>query len=250
MKSFDKLFFTGPMSLGDAFVANGIVHHYGDQCEEIHVPVRPEFYKTLSCLYQDHPHVKVVALGPYNLGENQYVEEHKLSRIIRNAVYTNNVNGITTSVFWDMQMYDYYDLPFSLRYRNFRLPRYIAGAEELYFKLTNGEPYILIARESGHMPNGMPVNIEGYRTQNNLPNIRTVEITSGITENMLQFATLIERAQEIHCVPSSFFCLVDSMWNRTNAKLYYHNVRANTLMRLNCRWNNERWISVEYDQKL
>ena len=249
MKSFDKLFFTGPMSLGDAFVANGLVHYYGDQCNEIHVPVRPEYYNTLRCLYQDHPHVKVVALGPYEFGENQYVEEHKLSRIIRNAVYPLKVGNLRISVLWDVQMYDYYELPYSLRYKNFRLPSSVEGAEELYQQLSNGEPYALIACETGHSPGGIPINVEGFRQLSNLPDIKIIKITSGITDNMLQYVKLIERAEEIHCVPSSFHCLVDSMWNKTNAKLFFHNARANTIMRPNCRWNGEKWVSVEYDQQ-
>ena len=44
--------------------------------------------------------------------------------------------------------------------------------------------------------------------------------THKITDNMFDFLTLVEKSEEIHCVESSFQCLVDSL--NLNKKLYYH----------------------------
>ena len=67
---------------------------------------------------------------------------------------------------------------------------------------------------------------------------------------MLYYKTLIENAEEIHCVPSSVFCFVDSITKLTKAKLFYHDVRKQTIMRINNPWNDHRWTKINYDTKL
>jgi len=249
-KIFDKLFFLGPMTLGDNFVYSGVAHYYGDRCEELHLPVFAAFYDTMKTLYQDHPHIKVVEMMPYDQGENQYVKDHGLSRLIRHDMFRTEINGVPVSVMWDEQIYAQFELPFGLRYSNFRLPKHIAGSQELYTRLSNNEPYILVHKFTGLHPDGIPIDIAGFRKANNLPDIKVIEVTAGITTDMMQYVELIKNATEIHCVPSSFFCLVDSIYDKTNAKLFYHDVRANTLMRINSKWNNNPWNIVNYATKL
>ena len=83
IKIFDRLFFMGPMSLGDSFVLCGMVNHYADRCKELHVPADPRFFKTIKTLYQDHPNIRVVAMPQDWHSEDLYVERHQLSRILR-----------------------------------------------------------------------------------------------------------------------------------------------------------------------
>lgn len=250
-KIFDRLYYVGPLGLGDSFVHNGIVHYFADQCFELHVPVWPALYQTLSCLYQDFSHIKVVPLGHYDEGENQYIKEQGLSRIMPNdMIRIQSPKGTPMAPLWDMQVYAYYGLPFSLRYTNFRLPNQVVGSEDLYQQLTNGEPYVLVHRRSFKHADGFPINIEQFRKNSNLPDIKIVEICEGITNNMLQFVKLIEHAQEIHCVASSFHCLVDSMYNKTQAKLFFHDIREDALMKINSYDNHFVWQVVNYDVKI
>jgi len=249
-KIFDKLFFSGPMSLGDSFVASGVVHHFGDRCQELHLPVLPKFHKTLSTLYQDHPHIKVVGLMPYAGGEDQYVQQHGLSRILRSEVLTTTIKGLDISPMWDIQIYSNFELSYGLRYSNFRLPKHIAGANELYINLAGmkHDPYILWHRFSNDFPNGAPIDLAEFRRAHNMPEIRIIEIVEGITDNMMQYTTLIKHATEIHCIPSSFHCLVDSI--QTDAKLFFHDIREKTSMAVNSEWNNRKWVEVKYNPRM
>lgn len=250
-KIYDRLFFVGPMGLGDTFVHSGIVHHFGDRSFELHLPVWPKFYNTVSCLYQDHPHIKVVGLGHYDEGENQYVEQHKLARILATDLIRIPGKDGPMAPLWDLQLYSYYELPFSLRYTNFRLPKHVKGSEELYYSLVkNNRPYALIHRASGKYPNGIPIDITRFRRNAGLPDIDFIEVTEGVTDNMMQYVKLIKNAAEIHCVPSSFHCLVDSMFNLTEAKLFFHDIRADALMKVNSFWNHHRWTIVNYGEKI
>lgn len=249
IKIFDKLFFIGAVGLGDSFVQSGMVHHYADRCNELHVPSQPKFYKTIKTLYQDCPNIKVVALEPNDEQHTQYAKAFGLSRILPIPLVQSTIRNFQIIPMWDIQHYSNYELSFGLRYSNFRLPKYINGSEELYKTLSNREPYILIHRYTGDDPHGIPININTFRMHEGLrDDIKIIEIKEGITEDMMQFTKLIQYAEEIHCVPSSFHCLVDSI--QTNAMLYFHDIREKTSMAVNSPWNNFKWRVVNYEQRI
>jgi hypothetical protein len=250
-KIFDRLYYVGPLGLGDSFLHNGIVHHFASQCFELHVPAWPQIHKTVACLYQDFPNIKVVPLRHYDEGENQYIAEQKLSRILPNdMIRINSSTGEPMAPLWDVQVYAYYGLSFSLRYNNFHLPKHVEGAEELYQDLSKGEPYILVHKRSSKYPTGFPIDINNFRKNAGLPTLKVVEVQEGITDNMMQYVKLIENAEEIHCVASSFHCLVDSIYNRTKGRLFFHDIRADALMKINSHDNQFSWQIVDYGVKL
>jgi hypothetical protein len=106
-----------------------------------------------------------------------------------------------------------------------------------------------VHRYTGDSLDGIPINIPGFRKSAGLnENIQIIEIKEGITDDMMQYVKLIQNAQEIHCVASSFHCLVYSI--QTNAKLYFHDIREKTSMAVNTQWNNFKWIEVFYDERI
>jgi hypothetical protein len=248
IKVFDKMFFIGPMSLGDNFVLSGIAHHFGDRSNELHIPVNPEHYETMSTLYQDHPHIKVISTASYNHDDVRYVDDNKLGRIMRPEYLSWHIRRYRIVPMWDLQLYAHFELSYSLRYSNFRLPKHIEGAEELYQELSQGEPYILVHRYTNNHPEGIPFDLYSFRQYSNLPPIRTIEIQEGTTDNMMKYVKLIQNAQEIHVVPSSFHCLVDGI--DTKAKLFFHDIREKTAMIATSQWNNYKWIMVSYPERV
>lgn len=247
IKIFDRLFFMGPMSLGDSFVLCGMVNYFADRCKELHVPADPRFYKTIKTLYQDHPNIKVIPLPQDWHSENVYVEQQQLSRILRIDLVHSVIKNFDITPMWDIQLYSNYELSFGLRYSNFRIPKHIEGSAELYDRLSGGEPYILVHRYSNDFPLGAPINIQGFRQANNLPDYKVIEITDSITDNMMHYVKLIENAKEIHCIPSSFHCLVDSI--PTKSRLFFHDIREKTSMAVNSAWNDNKWIMVNYPER-
>jgi len=247
-KEFDKLYFGNHGDLGDSFISAGMVHYYADKTHELHVSIHPKNEKTLKCLYQDYNNIKLFNFE--NDGKiDEYVSSNKLSRVIIPKLHTHYVRGLSFHPLWDVQCYTLMDLSYSIRYKNFKLPKYINGAEELYQKLaSDGAPYILVHKTTGEHPQGIPINIEGFRYSIGLPPLKIIEIDPSLDDyNMLKWLKLIENATEIHVVPSSFHCLVDSI--HTNAKLFYHDAREKVSMLVNSEWNNFKWNMVHYDQK-
>lgn len=245
-KTFDKLFFGSPVSLGDTFVYTGVVHYYADRTGELHLPIDPRFEATTRCLYQDYPNIIIAPLSGEDITGDSYVAAHPMSRVVRNSFESITVEGHRCHVNWDCEVYDWYELPYSTRYNNFRLPKFNQGSEDLYNQFVqNNEPYLLVHRSTSKNP-VLPIDVWGMRRNFGLPDMKIIEVQEGQTDNMMDYVKLIQNASEIHCVASSFHCLVDSMHKHTNADLYFHNIRADNVMRVNAKWNDYRWMRIEY----
>jgi hypothetical protein len=256
MKIFDQIYYGAAMSLGDSIVNNAIVHQFAREANQLYYPAQRPFFETLNCLYQDYDNIQVV---PFDSPQQEadFVLDNKLMRIAPADIHGTYINragtpgGMTISINWDRQIYEYYDLPFSTRYTGFRFPHAVAGSQELYNHLTQGDDnYVLFHQQTGAHAHGMNIDINGFRSANGLLPLKVIEITGDITTNMLQYIKLIENATEIHCAPSSFFCLVDSIFDRARGSLFFHDRRAQTIMQINSKYNKNKWNIVNYDTKL
>lgn len=251
MKLFDKLFFDNPVGLGDAFVMNAIVHHFARISGTLYYPAKAEYFETLKCLYQDFPNIEVWRFYDPSqvkifLDTNPGVARLTSMPLVTTELHRAGCGVEYIQIHWPQQIYENFDIPFKMRYLDFHLPKSIPGTIDLYNTLTEGDnDYVLVHRFASDHPFGIPIDVQNFRESKGLPPKKIIEIKPGQTENFLQYKTLIENASEIHCIPSSFFNLVDSI--DTSAKLYFHDIRRNSLMKVNSRWNNNKWTILDYN---
>jgi hypothetical protein len=256
MTQFDKLFFDRCMGLGDAFVMNAIIHHYARMCKTLYYPAKGDYFETLKCLYQDYPNIEVWRFYSNEqedvfLNGNPDVIQLKSLPLVTQVINRKGCIPEQIQVHWQQQLYENWDIPYKMRYLDFHMPDNIDGSDELYDQLTDGEDdYILVHRYASDHPNGIAIDIPAYRETKNLEPKKIIEVLPGQAENMLQYKKLIENAAEIHCVASSFFNLVDSMVTKVNGVLIFHDIRRNSLMKVNSRWNDWKWQIVDYPIRL
>ena len=131
------------------------------------------------------------------------------------------------------------------------LPKEIPGVDEVYNNLTKGEKDYIIVHKNSSAEGDYPIDLWNWRRNQigSVPDIKIIEIQIGQTTNMLSYMKLIENAKEIHCVNSSFFCLIDSVSKRIQPKLFYHDIRMNNITQTNCAANGNRWTVVDYPFK-
>lgn len=244
-------------ALGDAIVMSPILRRFARDCDKLYFPCRPTNYKTIACLLQDCNNIEV-----FSYSNKEEIEGFLRTKdcfvieppdVVISDIYLPGISGpVPIPVYWERQIYEYYDIPISARYHEFQLPNYVEGSDELYDQLTNGvADYCLLHQQTFFHTQGMiNLNLQWWRFQHNLGPLKIIEIVPGITDNLLQYTKLIKNAKEIHCVNSSFFCLVDSITNKIDAHLFYHDIRATSMIHLNSKWNNYRWQYIPYSKKI
>lgn len=253
IKPFEKLFWDNAVGLGDAIVLNGAIRHWAELCEILYYPARAAYFDTLNCLYQDVANVEVWRFFD-DSQHDVFILSNNIPRIRVPPLITTRLHRINCEeeyihINWPQQVYESINVPFHMRYTNFKLPNYIPGEFELYDRLTEGtRNYALVHRRSGTNAAGIDLNYDPYHGTN-IQNLKVIEIQEGQTSNLLNYMKLIRNAKEIHCIASSFFNLVDSVCKDIPARCFFHDARKNSIMQVNSRWNDHRWTIIDYSTR-
>lgn len=276
MEKIQDLVFHHHTSLGDHFICNAIVHTYAKNlCHRLHLPCHNRYYETINCLYQDFDNIIVHSFNDDwpTLESEMFPWAQKMgypiTRIGFENVYYRDFHRYGhppeyIAINFDRQFYEQANILFKDRYEKFILPKKIPNIDELYDKLTEGEKdYILVHGNSSNAGNKTMTSEDHLKIKDNYnldlwswrknqnQNIKVIEIKQGQSTNLLSYIKLIENAKEIHCLSSSFFCLVDSICTKIKADLFYHDIRLNNINQINC-WTTggNRWNMIEYQNKV
>jgi hypothetical protein len=250
---FDRnLLFVPIGSFGDLIVVSALIRWFAYRCYHLHVPVQTPLFDTANCLFKDDPNITVFVCGGDHNEIERYVEMHNLTRIQGPDLYFINQDQTRICPLWEEQWYGSFEVPFSQRYTGFRLPLDLSQAQSLYQRVVH-QPRLIVTHSQWSSQNNVPIDLQSWRSSNGfdtLDQFQIVDLTPQLSCNLIDYAELIFKAEEIHCVPSSVFCLVDSLVNQTKAKLFLHNIRKNFQSRVNNRWNHHRWCMINYEHKL
>lgn len=256
MITLNQLCFPPQGSIGDIIVIAGAATWFSERCHHVYFPVTKDNVEFARTLFKENKKITVIEYTDmYTYTDlNEFIQKNKLTIFsLPEVVRITNSDNVTCTVLWDEQFYTFFDLPFSIRYSHFRLPSNLPESILLYQRIVTNPRYILVAKKMGSKDQTVNIDLDSARSTENLDaldNFQVIELTEDITSNIILYAELIKHAEEIHCVPSSIFCFVDSITHTTSAKLFYHDIRANTIMRVNNTWNNKRWKIIKYDRKL
>ena len=206
------------LGLGDHFVCNGMVNVLSNKYN-IYLPVKKHNYETVNYLYCENKNVTLFSIDGKNENKeiNNFSNTHKI-----------NIHRITCTASdlsrWDKAFYEHAGIGFSERYNSFKLPN---QKSETSLK-TPSNPYILIHNRSSQKTYDLSI-------KTNNTNRQYVKILQG--HHMLDYLDMVSLADEIHCIDSSFFHLVDSIPN-LNGDLFFHDVRKNIIsFQKTKRWN-------------
>jgi hypothetical protein len=212
------------LGLGDHFVCNGLVNFIAKHNTDcIDLICKKHNFPTVECLYSENNKINVIPIE-YNGNELEAVDEYALSHnktILRIGFQYCDSNN------WDKSFYKQVGIDFIERYRFFKLPRSRSNP----VLQSPSHKYIFIHNQSSD-------GLFDLTLQSDLPKIY---VKKEDTNNLLSYIDLIQNAEEIHCINSSLFHLIDSIPNITN-NLYYHNVRKHP-----CHFQvSPKWSIVEY----
>lgn len=223
------------LGLGDHFDCNGMVRHYASNFDydSIGVFAKSNYYEMVKHMYRDDEKINVIKVDKNN--EQGGVQKYLLENIghhflkVGHEHYKNQENKNCWEIF-----YEQVELPLETRYEKFHVERDKEAEDLLYQELTNNEPYIFV-----HDDPSRGFTLDRSHIENK--DIRIVE--NDVSKNIFHFIKIIENAEEIHCMESSFKTLIDIYAKQE--KLFFHNFRNHPLGTQ----SNKNWKTVNYETK-
>ena len=227
------------MGLGDHFDCNGMIRYIleNSDFEQIHIFSKHQYYEMIEYMYRDNPNIKVIKIdgneSEYPQVDN-YVKSGKVSHFMRvgHEFYPFEKEPEYGKNCWEF-FYEQVDVPYEVRTNKFFVQRDSIEEERLFNKLNpQNEPYIFIHDDESR---GFKINREHFLN----PDLKVIE--NDISENALHFFKILEEAEEIHCMESSFKSLID-LYAKTD-KIFYHDFRNQPLGN----YTTKEWRVIKYD---
>lgn len=210
------------LGLGDHFICNGLVN-YISQKVAIILPCKQHNHDTVECLYSNNKAVTVFPIMDELHDISNLVNETQLPLFKVGFDYLN-----TTSTIWYKAFYNQLDIDYKTRYTKFLLPDNIAEQTDLYNRLLReSKPYIVVHKASS-VNSSYNIDYMQGRDESLLPTI--VEVTPNESNNLLAWTKVFQNAEEIHVVESSVFCLIDSIADTCQGRLYFHKIRKPSMI--------------------
>ena len=227
--NYKNLYIYHHLGLGDHFICNAIIREYSGKYARVVLPTKKRNCMTVAAMYND---LKNVFLEPVANDKEAVNKERRYAQsgyeILRLGESLVDINWpiflrkirrkiLKSRYHWQDRFYLDAKMNPEDQYTKFYLPRNLQREHQLFEKLgiADNEAFIFIHDDS----------IRGYNMKLINPALRIIRATPNLTENALDFLGIIEKAVEVHCIDSSFLCLIDHIGIRKD-NLYYHiNVR-------------------------
>lgn len=198
------LFIRPHLGLGDAIICNGLVRHFAkfEPDRIIHVPCKTHNVASVRMMFSDLGTVEVKPVAD-DLAADRMAQEFEDAGIAEIERLGGSGNG------FDRQFYESAGVPFEERWTEFLIPPcpFVQPWDKPWdFHFVHDDPGRGFAIDWRKLPKDKRI-VTPYRTRSITDWIHT-----------------IQRASQIHCIPSSFSLLADSLGS--NASEYFLHVSA------------------------
>ncbi len=234
-----KLFIHHHLGLGDHLDCNGMVRYIlekGDM-DRVCVFSKSNYFDMIDYMYRETEDIEVIKISKEDeYGDVKRVVDENGGRLLvvghqyypgKQAELSQNKNC------WEF-FYEQIQVPYSVRYEYFHVERDEEEEQRVFDKLNpDNEPYIFIHEDADR---GFLLNREHFIDKN----LKVIE--NDVTENIFHFTKILEDAQEIHCMESSFKTLIDFYCKQDN--IFYHDIRESQPLGQH---SSPKWTVVKYD---
>jgi hypothetical protein len=186
------------LGIGDHIVCNAIVRKKYFDLKNIVLVVLKHNLDSVKSLYQDID----ISFLPVS-SDKEAEDNYKNYEVFRIGFEKCNIDN------WEKSLYDQLNLDYSIRYKDFVLPRNFERENSLFKKINPPDKFAICNVRSTKMLHNFPI-------QTSLPLIQM----EFLTNNIFDWTLLIEKASEIHMIDSAPFQLVKQLNLDTN-KFFY-----------------------------
>jgi len=211
------------LGLGDHISCHGIVRYYCGIYSKVFLFVKEHNYKNVKYMFNDIENLD------YIIGDDDFAKSFIKNNSLKNVLYVGfNLNNIENL---ELQFYNMAKLPVNFKYDFFHINR-------------NTDKEIEIFNELGLEKNNYIFLHKGEYQLNNDVIPENVKIVEPNNHGLFDWMYVIENAKEIHCIDSSFLCLIDCMNIDKNIKLVNHRYVRKYPEWIKV-WTNKKWIEIK-----
>ena len=209
------------LGLGDHIILNGLIRNIVDTKSIYFIFCKKQNIDSIEFMFNDLENVHILSVNS-DADVLTFLKSKKDINLIKigheNLEFFKRFYNCT----WDESFYRQMNIDFKERWDSFYYVRDTETENDLFCKLNpDNEKFVLI-----HNIDSTGTDRINYKIIS--PSYKKIFVTKSKT--IFDYGKLIEDAEEIHCIDSSFKHLVDSL--DTNALLFYHkhyNLRSSSL---------------------
>ncbi len=209
-----SILFDYHQGLGDHIICSGIVREYCKKYDRVGIFCLSRNYPSISFLYRDLANLRIHRVESY--AEKYRFRLLNAFRFGKNHYDTVHVIGAydqESGILFERQIYKLAGFDIKKKWENFFVKRDAEREQNLGKKAGLSGPYAFV-HDDGRYP------LDSARIASPLPLFRP---DPKLTESMFDYCGIIERADEIHVIDSSFMFLVDCLpYTNQNQKLFVH----------------------------
>ena len=197
------------LGLGDHIINNGMVRHFYKVYGAITLFAYKHNLKNVQYMYRDLENFQVIG-SESDAQIDSYIQKTGVDCI---KIGFSDLSGLMPELAFDKAFYKLADLDFSIRFDEFYLQRDLAKENEVIEALNpTAEKYVFVHDDSMR---GFSIDLEKVRTDYKI-------VMNDKQFNVFDYLTLIENAEEVHFMQSSFKELICS-FKLDKPTLYQHN---------------------------
>lgn len=206
------------LGLGDHIICNGLVRELCKTRERVYCFVKKRNLTSVSFMYRDQPKIELVTV------EDDWEVPFKRRKNLE-FVKIGFENLDTSHTNFDENFYRQLGLDFRLRWDNFYVERAYEPEYQLLRQLNpDGRPYAFLHDDPSR---GLLADCTRIGKTLKIISVGGLFFNGKLKAafdkyNLFHWVSVLEHAQEIHCMDSSFKCLVESLAVLRNKRLFYH----------------------------
>jgi hypothetical protein len=194
------------LGLGDHLVCNGLVRHYATGRRRVGLCCKPHNMASVAFMYRDLAQLELLS------ATDDRQAAALLAAVPESARLTIGFEKLDSRDFVEA-FYRQAGLARSMRYDGFHVERDPAREEACFQRLVGDRTRYLFLHDDA----SRGFEIDPRRIESRLPVVRPAG-----ADSIFDYAAIIERATEIHCIDSSFANLVESLPRLAAGRLVLH----------------------------
>ncbi len=201
------------IGMGDGIICNGLINKLSEN-EKLIVPAYYHNRDSMEFMFFDNYNVIVDPVKD----EQEMIDRAMRLDHIGLGVYSREKFN---SAIFDQEFYRHANIPFDERWNNFKLPK----GRAFTVKPPKNE-YVFLHEDINR----------GFKMDSLLTNLPCFHPDPSFTKNIFDYLDVIYGATEIHCINSSFLCLIDSLPDVKGRLFYHHYARGSIPPTLRKKW--------------